>query len=157
MRARAAVDVTGATSELRRLRMSEIVRYGPGAFAWAPRGWWLAASPPVPHGRRQERAMLPAHKRQKRALDGQDAGVSDDDRLPIESVLPGQRLHPLDEGWTALQTFALVKCLDDDGDVAWVFRTSEPFNLEELLGALTVQVEILKRALVRHWDEDGVE
>ncbi|MDP9418166.1 MAG: hypothetical protein M3P48_10140 [Actinomycetota bacterium] len=83
--------------------------------------------------------------------------MSDDDRLPIESVLPGQRLHPLDEGWTALQTFALVKCLDDDGDVAWVFRTSEPFNLEELLGALTVQVEILKRALVRHWDEDGVE
>lgn len=82
---------------------------------------------------------------------------ADDERRPIELVLPGQQLHPLGEGWTPLQTFALVKCLDEEGDVAWVFRTSEPFNLEELLGALTVQVEVLRRRLVRHWDVDDGE
>ena len=75
-------------------------------------------------------------------------------RVPIEDVLPGQRLHPLDEGEIPLQVFALIKCLDQDGDVAWSFRTSEKLNLEELLGALTVQVELLKRKLVAHWDDE---
>lgn len=76
-----------------------------------------------------------------------------DERLPIEQVLPGHRLQPLDEGWTPLASFNLMKCLDEDGDVVWAFRTSEPFNLEELLGALVVQTETLKRKLVRHWDD----
>jgi hypothetical protein len=74
-------------------------------------------------------------------------------RPPIDQVLPGQQLHPLDERWTPLQTFALIKCLDEDGDVTWAFRTSEPFNLEELLGALVIQVETLKRRLAVHWDD----
>ena len=62
-------------------------------------------------------------------------------------------MHPLPEGWTPLASFVLVKCLDEDGDVAWSFRTSEPFNLEELLGALVVQAETLKRKLARQWEE----
>jgi hypothetical protein len=80
--------------------------------------------------------------------------MSDEDRHPIEAVLPEFRLHPLSDGWMPLQDFVLVKALDEDGEVAWAFRTSEPFNLEELLGALTLQVETLKRKLVRDW-EDG--
>jgi hypothetical protein len=80
--------------------------------------------------------------------------MPDDERVPVDQVLPGHKLSPLDERWTPLQTFALVKCLDEDGEVAWAFRTSEPFNLEELLGALVVQVETLKRRLVRHWEDE---
>jgi len=80
--------------------------------------------------------------------------VKDDERLPIEQVLPGHRLHPMDEAWTPLASFNLIKCLDEDGDVTWSFRTSEPFNLEELLGALVVQTETLKRKLVRQWEDD---
>jgi len=83
------------------------------------------------------------------------AQMSDDQKRPIGDVLPGFTLHPLDEGWTPLQAFVLVKSLDDEGDTAWSFRTSEPMNLEELLGALTVQVEVLRRKLVRQWDVDG--
>lgn len=40
------------------------------------------------------------------------------------------------------------------GDVVWSFRTSKSFNLEELLGALVVQTETLKRKLVRQWEDD---
>ena len=80
--------------------------------------------------------------------------MSDEPRLPIEEVLPGFRLHALDEGWTPLQAFVLVKSLDDEGDVAWSFRTSEVLNLEELLGALTVQVEVLEHKLARLWEAD---
>jgi hypothetical protein len=80
--------------------------------------------------------------------------MSDVPRKPIEEVLPGFSLHPLDDGWTPLQAFVLIKSLDEDGDTAWSYRTSEALNLEELLGALTVQVELLRNKLVRHW-EDG--
>jgi hypothetical protein len=79
--------------------------------------------------------------------------VADDERSPIGEVLPGFTLHPLDEGWTPLQAFVLVKSLDDDGDAAWSFRTSEPMNLEELLGALTVQVDVLRLKLRRAWED----
>lgn len=80
--------------------------------------------------------------------------MSDDERSPIEQVLPGMSLHPLEKGWTPLQAFVLVKALDDDGDPAWCFRTSEQLNLEELLGALTLQVDLLRRKLVKLWEDD---
>ncbi|UDY36285.1 hypothetical protein [Dermatobacter hominis] len=83
--------------------------------------------------------------------------MGDDERVPIEQVLPGFKLHRLDEGWTPLQAFVLVKSLDEDGDVAWSFRTSEPLNLEELLGALSVQVELLRQKLVQQWEDGGEE
>ena len=77
-----------------------------------------------------------------------------DERQPVEQVLAGQTLHPLEPGWTALASFHLIKCLDDEGDVTWAFRTSEKMNLEELLGALVVQTETLRRRLVRQWEDD---
>jgi hypothetical protein len=80
--------------------------------------------------------------------------VPDDERRPIAEVLSGFELYPLPERWTALQAFVLIKALDEDGDTAWSFRTNEPLNLEELLGALTVQVEVLKRKLARNWEDD---
>jgi hypothetical protein len=80
--------------------------------------------------------------------------MTDEPKFPIETVLPGQQLHPLDEGWTPVATFALIKCRDEDGDDAWVFRTSGPFNLEELLGALTIQTELLRRKLLAQWDDE---
>jgi hypothetical protein len=80
--------------------------------------------------------------------------MSDDERQPIGQVLPDFKLHPLEPGWTPLQAFVLVKSLDDEGGTAWSFRTSEQFNLEELLGALVVQVETLKRKLTRSWENE---
>ena len=65
--------------------------------------------------------------------------MSDDERQPIGQVLPDFKLHPLEPGWTPLQAFVLVKSLDEEGGTAWSFRTSEQFNLEELLGALVVR------------------
>jgi hypothetical protein len=80
--------------------------------------------------------------------------VNDEPRKPIDEVLPGFSLHALDDGWTPLQAFVLIKSLDETGDTAWSYRTSEALNLEELLGALTVQVDLLRNKLVQHWDDD---
>ena len=80
--------------------------------------------------------------------------MTEDLRIPIGDALPGFKLHPLEAAWTPLEAFVLIKCLDEDGDHSWSFRTTNPLNLEELLGALTVQVEVLRRKLASHWDDE---
>jgi hypothetical protein len=80
--------------------------------------------------------------------------MDSEERQPLEKVLPGMGVFPLDDSWTALLAFVLVKCLDEDGDPVWCFRTTEQLNRTELLGALEVQVAVLKKELVRLWDED---
>jgi hypothetical protein len=73
------------------------------------------------------------------------------ERRPIDEVLPGFRLHPLAPAWTPLQVFVVIKSLDEDGRAAWSYRTSEQMNLEELLGVLTVQVELVRDRIVEEW------
>jgi hypothetical protein len=80
--------------------------------------------------------------------------MPDNERQPIGEVLAGHLIHPLPDGWTALEAFLLIKCMDDDGDSSWSFRTTNALNLEELLGALTIQVETLKRTLVGNWSNE---
>jgi hypothetical protein len=87
--------------------------------------------------------------------------VSDDEgdgeRQPLADVLQGLEVHPLERGWTAMEAFILVKCLDESGDTAWAYRTTHRLNREELLGALVVHVELLKRELVSEWIDDEDE
>ena len=77
-------------------------------------------------------------------------------KLPIDQALPGITLDPLDlePGEQVDFVFVLARTRDADGDAAWSFRTSSPPNHEELLGALQIQVELLKRQLLAEWDVD---
>lgn len=83
--------------------------------------------------------------------------MTNEERQPIEDVLSGFTLHPLEEGSSPLQAFVLIKSLDVAAEASWSFRTSEQLNLEELLGALIVQVELLKKKLVHQWDDEDEE
>jgi hypothetical protein len=67
---------------------------------------------------------------------------------PFDPSAFGLRFDSLRPGWTPLAGAILVKCLDEDGDVTWAFRTTADMNDEELLGALTVRTELSRRALV---------
>jgi hypothetical protein len=78
--------------------------------------------------------------------------MQEDERSPIDKVLPGFQIHPLEPNWTPVEAFVLVKCLDEDGEPSWAFRTTTAMNREELLGALTVHVALLKRELLSDWD-----
>lgn len=75
-------------------------------------------------------------------------------RKPIGDVLPDITIHPLDEGDDVVTAFVLVKVRAADGSEGWSFRTSEPPNREELLGALTVQVDLLRQSLADDWTTD---
>jgi hypothetical protein len=80
--------------------------------------------------------------------------MNNEERRPIEEVLSGQSIHPLPDGWTPMEAFVLVECMDEGGDSSSSFRTTNPLNLQELLGALTVQVELVKQKLVDAWEDE---
>jgi len=75
-------------------------------------------------------------------------------RVAISEALAGLEIHPLEPGDTAIEAFVLIKMLDADGDTTWGYRTTNRLNREELLGALTVQVAVLKKELRDEWDDD---
>lgn len=77
--------------------------------------------------------------------------ASEDVRRPVESVLPGLTVHGLEEGYSWEFAYVLLRLRDPDGDIAWSYRTSSPPNREELLGALQVQVDLLRKELLEEW------
>ncbi len=87
---------------------------------------------------------------------GSHSGVpgSDEHRVPVSEALTGLEVHPLPSGSTAVEAFVLIKMLDEEGDPTWAYRTTNRLNREELLGALMVQVAVLKKELRDEWDDD---
>lgn len=86
---------------------------------------------------------------------GNDSGLpsAGEQRVPVDKVLNGLEVHALEPGETAIEAFILLKVLDQDGDVAWSYRTTNRLSREELLGALTVQVDVLRKSLRDEWDD----
>lgn len=80
--------------------------------------------------------------------------MDEDERIPIGEVLSGLEIHPLEPNDSVVSAFVLVKVLDADGDVGWSFRTSEAPNKEELLGALDIQLQLLRKELLDAWDAE---
>jgi hypothetical protein len=76
---------------------------------------------------------------------------ADDQRLPIGEVLADLSIDPLADGATALEAFVLIKVRYDDGEDSWCYRTTREPNREELLGALTVQIDLLRKELLDDW------
>jgi hypothetical protein len=73
--------------------------------------------------------------------------MSSDDRdyAPVGEVLGSEfRLLRLPRGWTALEGIVLAKCLDEEGNSTWAFRETEAIHDEEIIGPLTVQLELWK-------------
>jgi hypothetical protein len=83
-------------------------------------------------------------------------------RKPIGEVLGGAGfdIQALPSGWLPLEGIVLVKCLDDEGDLSWAFRTTSGLTDEELLGALMARTELcridtVQSYLCRHRDDDA--
>ena len=64
-------------------------------------------------------------------------------------------LDPLPDGWTPVEALVLIKCLDEEGSATWVYRTTARPNREELLGALMVHTDVLRRELASEWEDEG--
>jgi hypothetical protein len=77
-----------------------------------------------------------------------------EDRLPIGEVLNGLEIYPLNEDETPVEAFVMIKARDTDGNEGWSFRTTKSPNREELIGVLTVQIDLLRRELLAEWPDD---
>ncbi len=53
-----------------------------------------------------------------------------------------------------MEAFVLMKCFDEAGETTWSYRTTHRLNREELLGALMVHVDLLRKELVAEWESD---
>jgi hypothetical protein len=75
---------------------------------------------------------------------------------PIGEVLGSNFQVPrLLDGWTALDGIVLVKCLNAEGRSSWAFRETQGLNEEEIIGALTVQLDLMReRTKAMYYDED---
>ncbi|MGH9077671.1 MAG: hypothetical protein ACRDY0_09515 [Acidimicrobiales bacterium] len=74
-----------------------------------------------------------------------------DDRRPVGEVLADLAIDPLAEGASAVEAFVLIKVRYEDGEDSWCYRTTREPNREELLGALTVQIDLLRKELLDDW------
>jgi hypothetical protein len=84
--------------------------------------------------------------------------MADEETQPIGRVLgDGFSIAPLPPGWTALEGVVLVKCLDVDGEPSWAFRHTGGINHEETIGALTVQLDLMRDEITDLFRSDESE
>lgn len=74
------------------------------------------------------------------------------EQFPIGEVFPDVSLARMPDGCVAETVFVLAKMRFDDGTTAWSWRSPGITNQEELLGALIMQVEVLKTELLESWE-----
>lgn len=74
--------------------------------------------------------------------------MTEEQPVPVGDALPGISIYPLPDRWTPLSAIVLVKCLDEDGDPTWALRRTSGLSDEELLGALVIRTELLRRYLL---------
>lgn len=79
----------------------------------------------------------------------------EDGRIPIEDVLTGASIRPLQEKDVFISAYVLIKHFDENGDPTWTTRTTETPNDEELYGALLLQAELIKRSMLADWDVES--
>ena len=74
------------------------------------------------------------------------------EHVPIGDVFPGVRLAQLPTGCVAETVFVFTKVRFDDETTAWRWLSPGITNQEELLGALIMQVEMLKTQMLEYWE-----
>lgn len=72
--------------------------------------------------------------------------------LPIGEVFQGAYLSPLPDGCVVETMIVFTKLRLGDGESTWQWRSPGLTNREELLGALIMQVEMLKENLLESWE-----
>jgi hypothetical protein len=78
------------------------------------------------------------------------------ERRPVGEVLGGLSIHPLADGDRPVSAFVIIKTIDDDGEINWVSRRTgwnEPSD-EELIGVLTIQLDLERRDALAAWGVD---
>jgi hypothetical protein len=79
------------------------------------------------------------------------------DHASPDDLMRGLSFLPLPSGWTPVDAIVMVKCIDEEGHPTWAYRTTESINDEELLGALTVRLELQKQKVLQDYVDPDTE
>lgn len=79
------------------------------------------------------------------------------DFRPAGELLAGIRLLDLPPGYQVLEAVVLLKCLDEDGHLAWVQRWTRGLHLIEVLGATSCMRALNERDAVSLYESDEDE
>lgn len=76
------------------------------------------------------------------------------EQLPLSDVFPGVHMARLPDGCVTETVFIFSKARFEDGTTGWYWRSPGAgiTNHEELLGALIMQVEVLRTELLLSWE-----
>ncbi len=90
-------------------------------------------------------------------IGGEEKRVTHDDHTEeasLAAILGHLTIEPLDEREMPIAAFLLIKTkVNESAEESWVYRNTPGMNLEELLGSLLIQVELLKKTLVESWGD----
>ena len=73
---------------------------------------------------------------------------------PIGAVLNGLEIVPLDAGDTPLETVAMVRYMDAEGQTGWALRKTSGVSEVEVIGALRVMLNHEEAAYEAGWVPD---
>lgn len=80
-----------------------------------------------------------------------------DPYVPAEELVKGLELMKLPAGYTPLSMMVCIKTIDEEGDIAWLYRYSKDLNAMEGLGAAHIAVALqthdIKAAYKREEDD----
>lgn len=65
--------------------------------------------------------------------------------------------HPLPEKWTPLDAVCVVKCLDDNGDLSFVIRSTKTLSDWECFGLLEIAARSQANGILNNIEDDGEE
>lgn len=75
--------------------------------------------------------------------------MADDLRyVPAEELIRGLELMELPPGYTPLAGMLFLRVLDEEGELAWIYRYSKDLSNQECLGAAQVAAALLTRDIV---------
>lgn len=100
----------------------------------------------------KKKAVEKAKKAGKKAR--KKAAARAERRVPIEKVLPGMTLHPLDPDLTPEYAYVVIKSTDPEGETTWAYRTTSRLDDHELFGMLEIQADIHRALLLEDWIDE---
>lgn len=62
--------------------------------------------------------------------------------------------EPFPEGWTPIEAVAVLKCLDDEGQLAFVLRSTQTLTDWECFALLQLAAESQKREIVEGFESE---
>jgi len=71
-------------------------------------------------------------------------------------MIYGLEAEPFPEGWTPLDAVAVIKCLDQEGNTAFLIRSTSTLSDWECYGLLSIAAAQEKKEILDNFEEEEI-